>query len=511
MSEWGPAAGVAERGFSELLADAPVAYLLVGFEGATARVLAGNRAASEVLGYEELVGLDLLSILDPEDLPPATDAFPALLDGRLDVVARRRVYRRADGGRVVVDALGFVVGRGARGTLVLAALSVPERTRWMLQRLRIDVEATSALSELRAALLAGVGGDELLTRICESTRILLAADNAGVLRLDGTDHVELVALLDQRNHRTGKRWPIVDDDYGRALRESRVASFEIPGATVAAAGDPTAEPTHVAMAPLVSGDRMLGSLMVQRSGSAFTDEDLGRLGTYAKGVGEALTVAESRVELERLRVLEAVGRDLHDEVIQDLIAVRLGLVGLREAKMDAPAHRRVDELLDEVDRATRQLRDVVRGLHASAEPGGFEEVVTSLARRRAERIEMGWSVELDAEAIRRLGVATRVDALAVLNEALSNALRHSDGTEVEVRMTLEDRRVVLVVSDDGVGFRTDAVAEGRGLVNLRRRAEAWGGGCRVESTPGQGTRVVWWVPVARPDEGSDDGLPRESS
>jgi signal transduction histidine kinase len=489
-------AGTHLTGFADLFGSAPVSFVLLAIDSAQARIAAANPAAAALLGDEGLVGRDLISLLDPTDLPADPAAMAGLVDGRLDVSGRRRVYRRPDGSIVVVDALGFVVGRNDTEALVLLALSEPTRTSWMLRRLRSDVEATSALSELRAALLAGVEGDELFSRICESTRVLLGADNAGVLRLDESGHVELLALLDQTKFHVGQRWAVVDDDYGRALQASRAVSFTVPAAAVARAGDPVDQPAQIAMAPLVAGERTLGSLMVRRDAAAFDEMDLSLLHAYARGVSEAMTVAESRAELQQLRVLETVARDLHDEVIQDLIAVRFGLAALTNERLDRAVRTRVEELLDEVDLATVQLRDVVRGLHGPSDVTGFRETVRSITRRRAERIGMGWAVDVDARAVEALDVGQRREVLAALNEGLSNALRHSDGTEVGIGLALERDRVVLTVTDDGVGLGELPRRQGRGMRNLLSRAAESGGGARFESPPGDGTRLVWWLPVA---------------
>ncbi|MBK5288156.1 MAG: hypothetical protein JJE46_06790 [Acidimicrobiia bacterium] len=505
MNEPPPDFEARSSAFEDLVGSAQVPQLLIQIAREKTRILAANQAAETLLARDDLVGADLMDLQIRTEFEPDDGAWAAVFAGELDVVGHRRRYRRGDGRTAIVDAFAFTLQANATGVVMLVVLAEPARTDWMLKRMRLDVDATNALSELRAALLAGASGEELTSRICESTTDLIEATNVGVLRLDGPDHVRLTAILDPTANPTGARWRIVDDAFGRALRESRVACFTVPESTSATFRVASGTPVQVAMAPLTAGTQRLGSLMVRRDARPFTDEELALLGTYADGASKALTLAESRTEIMRLRAREEIARDLHDEVIQDLVAVRLGLASLAlevkdeklGRKIDERLGRKVGELLEEVDQATKQLRDVVRGLDDVATTDGFRAALVSLTTRRAERAGMGWSVEIDETVADALTADERREFMSVVNEAVSNVVRHSDGTQIDVRLDSTAGRAELTVCDDGVGLGTASRSGGHGLRNILARATDLGGDCVIEEREHGGTKLSWWIPLDR--------------
>jgi signal transduction histidine kinase len=95
----------------------------------------------------------------------------------------------------------------------------------------------------------------------------------------------------------------------------------------------------------------------------------------------------------------------------------------------------------------------------------------------------------------RLSALTETALFRIAQEALTNVSRHAQATQVEVKLTIDKATVCLVVADNGVGFEAKRPAkrdEGQhwGLLNMAERAQAVGGLCRVESAPGEGTRVI---------------------
>ena len=155
----------------------------------------------------------------------------------------------------------------------------------------------------------------------------------------------------------------------------------------------------------------------------------------------------------------------------------------------------LEEELEALGRATSGLRSAMYDLrHEKERP--FVESVEALVEhsrqaapgRKTELvIEKGFPEELPAEV--------SVELLRVLQEALTNARRHSGAGTVEVRLQMQDEAVLAEVIDDGRGFDPASIRAGVGLSAMRERVEALGGEIEVRSPPGEGTKVTVRVPL----------------
>jgi two-component system, NarL family, sensor histidine kinase UhpB len=197
-------------------------------------------------------------------------------------------------------------------------------------------------------------------------------------------------------------------------------------------------------------------------------------------------------EAERRRM----ARDLHDGVLQDLsyTAAALGL-----AQINAEGTGLEEELqkaIDAVRRAAQGLRAAVYDLRLEEERDQpFAQLVELLVQRNRT---MARDCEISLEVGERVPSTPLSDAgtevLRVIQEALTNARRHSGARNVRVALRREVDNLVAEVSDDGRGFGPDTTA-GVGLKSMRERAAALGGKLEIESKPGEGTRVHLRIPV----------------
>jgi signal transduction histidine kinase len=201
---------------------------------------------------------------------------------------------------------------------------------------------------------------------------------------------------------------------------------------------------------------------------------------------------EARTQREERR---RIARDLHDVVLQDLSgaiqSLRLTHLRTKGSGMELD----LEEELEALRRATSGLRSAMYDLrHEKERP--FVESVEALVEhsrqaapgRKTELvIEEGFPEELPGEA--------SVELLRALQEALTNARRHSGARTVEVRLQMQDGAVLAEVTDDGRGFDPASTRSGVGLSAMRERAEALGGEIEVSSRPGGGTKVTLRVPL----------------
>ena len=209
----------------------------------------------------------------------------------------------------------------------------------------------------------------------------------------------------------------------------------------------------------------------------------------------ASSAALTAQEEERARV----ARDLHDEVNQALTGLLLRLEAARE-KAPPQLAAELAEIRTLANRAMQELLSLARQLRPTAlDDLGLRAALAGHVRE----LERQGAVEAAFEVDGMLGEMppdVQLVVYRVAQEALSNAVRHSDAEHVDVRLGREGDEVTLAVSDDGRGFVFDRVGTGLGIGGMRERALLVGGDLQVESRPGAGTSVRLRVPIGNGDD-----------
>jgi PAS domain S-box-containing protein len=247
---------------------------------------------------------------------------------------------------------------------------------------------------------------------------------------------------------------------------------------------------------------------VRKGGSRFwasgfvrpTWDDAGNLRGFAKIARDMTERKRAEEALWDIREAERrrIARDLHDSVLQDLsyTTATMGLIKLQAE--DAGLQERLQEAIDAVRRAAQGLRAAVTDLRVEEERDcTFPELVESLVERNREMAQ-GYEIGLEVEeglSAASFGYAG-TEILRVIQEALTNARRHSEASYVQVRLSKDGDVLVSEVADDGRGFGP-GITPGVGLRSMRERAAALGGTLEIENQVGQGTRVQLRVPTPR--------------
>ena len=205
-----------------------------------------------------------------------------------------------------------------------------------------------------------------------------------------------------------------------------------------------------------------------------------------------------RTEVSRSAAVEAaeterrrIERDLHDGAQQRLVALAMDLGQAREKMATDPegARRLVEEAHEESKRALAELRDLVRGIHpAILEDRGLDAALSAVVARCPV------PVDLRITGSRRPPAPIESAAYFVVAEALTNVTRHSQATKASVSIATTPDRLVVEVTDDGVGG-ADAT-RGTGLTGLAERVQAVGGWLHVLSPAGGPTTIVAELPCA---------------
>ena len=255
--------------------------------------------------------------------------------------------------------------------------------------------------------------------------------------------------------------------------------------------------------PMVTGSDTLGMLLLANrpDGRAFTADERVMAQAFADQAALALTLAEAQHEHERLAILEdrdRIGRDLHDLVIQRLFATGMMLEGARRLVDEPNVAGRLDRAVQELDATILEVRSTIFALHESGddEPTGLRGRLLREVGASAHSLGFEPTCRFDGLVDSLVPGDTGEHLIAALREALSNVSRHARAHWARVSVSVDDRDVVLIVTDDGVGL-SRASDRRSGLANLQRRAEDLGGSFRLEpvTDDGSGTRLVWRVPV----------------
>jgi len=199
-------------------------------------------------------------------------------------------------------------------------------------------------------------------------------------------------------------------------------------------------------------------------------------------------------EAERNRM----ARDLHDDVLQDLSYTAVSMEIMMIEAEGTSLEKRLQEAIDAVRRAAQGLRYAVNDLRLEDEgdrplPILLERLVErNSAMARGQTLGLYVEEGFPSEPLGKAGV----EVLRIVQEALTNARRHSGASNIQVKLRVEEVDLVVEVTDEGRGFAPGAVP-GVGSRSMRERAMGIGGKVEIESASGQGTRVHLRVPLSQ--------------
>ncbi|HEY5120476.1 MAG TPA: GAF domain-containing sensor histidine kinase [Acidimicrobiales bacterium] len=249
--------------------------------------------------------------------------------------------------------------------------------------------------------------------------------------------------------------------------------------------------------PVKTGDgRVFGNFYItdRINGEPFSEEDEILVESFGRAAGLIIDQATIRSHLRELTLSEErerLARDLHDTVIQRLFGVGLALQITLPMVSDDKIQARINSAIDELDETIREIRTTIFEIDQEEADGAtlmsrIAALVQEVGTRLGIKVDLKVSEEINQEVD---NVCARHTTQA-LREILSNIVRHSEATRVEVDLSGEGDFLVLKVHDNGVGF-DGGTGFGRGLRNLSTRANDLGGECVIESSVGSGTLVTW--------------------
>ncbi len=190
---------------------------------------------------------------------------------------------------------------------------------------------------------------------------------------------------------------------------------------------------------------------------------------------------------------DRIARDLHDSVIQRLFAIGLSLQGTARLVERPEAVMRIGEAIDKLDETIRQLRKAIFDIELTINKEGLHPKVLDLVHELRSVLGLHPQVSFSGPVDKVVTGQLSEEVLAVLREALTNVGRHAHANQVVITIAAGEE-LRLGVADDGGGIG-DAASTGRGLKNLRQRAERLGGSVELGRSREGGTRLTWHVPL----------------
>jgi len=393
-------------------------------------------------------------------------------------------------------------------------------TRWSRQ--------LESLHEIIRSLVEETDLERLLTLVCARLRELIDARLALIaLPERGGQDLRIAAVdgdSDTRDAVLGHKLLRAGSKSGRVLERGHSARVD------SVIDDPEVDQDEARRlgirtglyVPLIVRGHPIGIVAVHDKLGAearFSDEDLRLAEIFAARAAVAVDLSERVARDTVRRVIAAqeverrrLARELHDETGQALTSILLGLKAIRAAETDAQAEQAEANLRELVVQALQDVRSLAVELRPSAlDDFGLLAALERLAGTFAERTGIKATVAATLGDT-RLPSETETVVYRLVQEALTNIVKHAAASEVGIVLTMRDGGVSAVVEDDGQGFaESDVRADALGLVGMRERLALLGGTLAIESRPGEGTALIAYVPLIEAPDGRAAAAPEGSA
>jgi signal transduction histidine kinase len=380
---------------------------------------------------------------------------------------------------------------------------------------RDELERTIRGLETTTEISRALGGvtdlDRVLELVVKRSRALLDARAAEIALVDGDEFVIAAVAGEGVDNLRGRRVPISGSLAAAAMQSGRAQRFaKVPEESLAARelGARTAIVT-----PMLFRNRPVGFLVVlDRMGGdrPFGEDDERLLQAFAASAATAVATAQTAGDAALRRSIEASeaergrwARELHDETLQHMAGLRVLLSGARRSGDPGRVGVALDEAIELLTDGIANLRALITDLRPAAlDELGAEAALRTLTARVAQQSGLEIELELDLASERGDGVERHVGeiestAYRLVQEGLTNVVKHAGATRVHVRVVDCEQTVEIVLRDDGRGFDPEANGTGFGLIGMRERIALVHGTLEVESAEGEGTTLHARIPVRR--------------
>ena len=375
-------------------------------------------------------------------------------------------------------------------------------TRWSRQ--------LESLHEIVRSMVGEIELDRLLQLVCLRVRELIGARIAFVALADRDGDLEIAAIESVEagaESLLGHRLSRDLSKAGRVLQRRQSARIDslLDDPEVAQDEARAIKARTGLYVPLVAGGSALGVIAVhdKLGGDArFSDEDLRLVEIFGARAAVAVSLSERVARDTVRRVVDAqeserrrLALELHDETGQALTSILLGVSSIRAADSDEEAERAEADVRSLVVQALQDVRALAVELRPAAlDDFGLVPALERLGETFSER--SGIETVVQADVKERLSPEVEITLYRVVQEALTNVVKHSGAKHVSIVISNREGRVAATIDDDGRGFESAEVREDAlGLLGMRERLALVGGTLEVESSAGSGTTIAAQVPA----------------
>jgi len=295
----------------------------------------------------------------------------------------------------------------------------------------------------------------------------------------------------------------------RQLRRWHIDEARIPPNALVRFREPTVWEAYRAyilatLAVLIIQTALIAGLLIERRSRRRAEEQLRRSQTELRGSYERIRDLGSRLlqaqETERSRI----ARELHDDICQRMLLLTMELESLRGSDRDAGAPT---EALTLAESIAKSLHELSHQLHPTRLR--LLGLITALDRLRLEVARATVPIAFTHDPVpSSLSPDVMLCVFRVAQEALQNAIKHSNASDMSIHLGVAANVLTLTITDNGMGFNpATAWHSGVGLVSMTERLEALGGTLKIQSSPGAGTCVTATVPMSPAHTGEAAATP----
>jgi signal transduction histidine kinase len=393
-----------------------------------------------------------------------------------------------------------------------------QRRRGELERAVRGLEASQAIA---VAVGADIELEHVLELIVKRSRALVEARSVVILLRDG-DELVVAASAGHSRRAHQVRIPIHGSTSGEVMQAGRPERIGDVRARLRIAAERIGvdDAKTALMVPLAHRGTALGMLLAFDRGAnaaPFSDDDEQVLRAVAASAATAVATARG-VQQQRLRDVLAAqeaerrrwARELHDETLQALGGLRVLLASARRSTDAEALGHAADLAIAQIEQEITNLRAIITELRPAAlDELGLAPALEALFERHRTMNDLSITAELalpeGQPAIDELGADVPATVYRVVQEALTNVAKHANASAVTVSVRIEERYLVVVVSDNGCGFAIDEVSSGFGLSGIRERVLTAGGVLNLDSSD-QGTTITATLPLPQVIASSGDGV-----